>query len=246
MLHFVVQEWIAADRLRWQARLDELVTTFRINADRAALAWLKEQVEKPTRGANARVRANLVAMCNGLLGERQCIAWAAFELEYRPDATDAQSVAMWWMEEMDKLNKLRGLGYVDGIRTVRSSFAAELARQIDAGVTFEPGDVLLDVPPAGKDQVDNVFVKGAGIRQIQEISPLGEAVRDAFRLWVRQLRVFLMPAAWEKCRRAGVEKTAVHDACWRALQPQFNLFQKARSKQSTAIRKGAPVTKTTR
>jgi HD superfamily phosphohydrolase len=224
MLQFVVQEWVGAKRTKWDVRLRHLVTQFRERSDRDALRWLKQQVEDRSVVGSDALRGTLSSMCDALLGDRNGLYWPAFELQYGPSQDDARSLAGGLMAAADRLDLATGFEYVEGKRGMRRELATYLRQELQDAVAFAPGDLLVDVPPAGKDQVDNVFVVGDDVRQVQDVSPLALAVRDAFRFWVRRLRVFLSPAVWDRCTRAGLSPQVVRSACWRALLPQRQMF----------------------
>jgi hypothetical protein len=80
---------------------------------------------------------------------------------------------------------------------------------------------LIDIPPPGKDQADNIWIKlddrKRPIRPIQDMSPLADDVSDAFRLWARRLRIFLAPRAWERILGLGLSEQDVHDRLEKVL-----------------------------
>ena len=71
--------------------------------------------------------------------------------------------------------------------------AAALALKVAKKPLHIPkGSLLLDVPPANRDQVSNIFVSWNGKPQpIHEITPVSLAMKEAFASWARTVRVFV-------------------------------------------------------
>lgn len=88
--------------------------------------------------------------------------------------------------------------YLRRVHVMRRELRNAMAERFK--VKLSDGDVLLDVPPAGKDQVDDIFVDLHGTpTSINELSAMGNAVRSTFKEWTRTVRIFLSAGAFEKC-----------------------------------------------
>jgi len=67
------------------------------------------------------------------------------------------------MRRADGLHDVaNGFEYVERCREFRLEIAERLTANLNSRVTFGYGDVLIDVPPGGKDQIDNIFVIADG------------------------------------------------------------------------------------
>lgn len=214
MLHYAVQQYIGLDPAAANFKLERLVDAFRTNDDMEALKWLREQV-----GASSAV---LGAICDGLEGERNKIYWPAFQLRYDRKEGQSHRVAEWFTGWADALNKARDpVEFVRGGNALREAIGNGLSGELKSSVTFSQGEVLVDIPPPGKDQVENVWIQVGGqptqMRPIQEVSPLAEAVSDAFRHWARTPRIFLAPSAWNRLFEAGIAEQNVEEKLWKVL-----------------------------
>jgi HD superfamily phosphohydrolase len=218
MLQFVVQEFVGLDAKHWNERLSSVIDEFRQREDIDALQWLLSRVRDSSKVKNAKSREVLESMCAGLLGERDQVHWPAFELRYGR-SKEAAKLSVGLMRRADSLHTAaNGFDYVERCREFRQEVASHLSANLDGRVTFGLGDLLVDVPPGGRDQIDNIFVIADGAtRPIQDVSPVADAVRDSFRFWVRKARVFLSPTAWAACSRAGISEEELHRASWNAL-----------------------------
>ena len=231
MLQFLVQEYVSDGRaVRVEARveremndrLERLIDRFRDLSDRQALEWLRDNLP----GSGKR-KAMLKAICDGLLGERQYFYWSAFELRYErpiegPREGGAKSVYDRLMAVSDELNRSPALAaYVSKAWSLRSNFSDLMETWLDEqglSVRFEDGEILIDIPPVGADQIENIFVNdGERIKTIQDLSPIADAVRDTFGLWARKVRVFMAPGAWKRCASAGAASELVAESCWWAM-----------------------------
>lgn len=216
MLHYVVQQYIGNDKSLASKRVEELANAFRKKEDTDALKWLRNQVT----GRNAPTI--LGEICDGLQGRRDRVYWPAFELRYERQKGPGQRIAKWLTECADTLNKAPDpADFVRGTDLLREEVSRELQLQLGRGFAFEPGDVLIDIPPPGKDQADNIWIQiddpKRPIRPIQDLSPLADDVSNAFRLWARRLRIFLSPRAWARALQLGFSEEDVRDRLEKAL-----------------------------
>ena len=246
MLQFLVLTYIAGvnkSESEMDARLDQLIVQFRELDDDRAVQWLQRELlkDKSFSKAKRRIVSN---MANAILGEdRRLLYWAAFELPYTPRLDSFKGTIA--KEVYDRLTLLsegiakpkNSASYIRYCQRIRNDFCEELSKALYAAtkknMRFEDGEVLIDVPPGGKDQVDNVLVvEEDEIKPIHEVSPLASAVKDAFQHWVRKPRVFLSPQAWNTCRNLNLDDEQIKEACINALKglvlSQLELPLKAR------------------
>ena len=211
-----------------ETRLDDLLAHFREMDDETALIWLRDVV---VSGLTGDRRSMLSDVAEGMLGrDRRLLYRSVFELQYRTgNALKTRETYEGLMDLSRQAAKAQSPAiYVDFCRTIRQTFAESLTRQLknrsQRKLTFSDGEVLIDIPPAGKDQVTNVFVNTNGdIRPVEQLSPLSDAVSGTFRYWVRKPRVFLGPTARAKCLDAGLTKSQLWDACFAALRDRVVL-----------------------
>jgi hypothetical protein len=84
--------------------------------------------------------------------------------------------------------------------------------------TFKPSDILIDIPPAGKDQIEDVFVVARGeARRVQEVSPMADAVGKAFQYWVRKPRIFIARETYVDLVKVGLD-SRLQSAAWHVLE----------------------------
>jgi len=234
MLQFLVSAYLEAgnSELEVEGRLDELIKHFRAVDDEGALVWLRSRLRGQDRLAHER-RKLFEDIADGVLGrDRSLLYWKAFELRYeRGSRGAAREIYDGLMQASEKAATHSGpAAYVQFAGGIRRQFTSLFVKKLNMRVAFVDGEILIDIPPSGKDQVDNVFVHENGeIHRVQELSPLADAVSAAFRYWVRKPRVFLAPSAWRKCSDAMLGEKEVWDACFGALLEmvvaQSNLFQ---------------------
>lgn len=245
MLQHLVQEFVrlGSSEPLAQRRLDLLIDKFRSLGDREALRWLKGQLLQDSRGQ--RRRELLASMCDGLLGARKALFWTVFELHYKRgfqrEPTREQTLRRAVLENLTQISDALGKittaqEFLARTKTFRGRFTRLVADgfrvKFGAAISFEDGELLVDIPPAGADQIENVFVwTQEGVRSIQEVSPIADAVSDAFRYWARRVRVFLAPHAWDKCSAARITRDQLAKVCWYAMKqigadpnPQMLLF----------------------
>jgi len=251
MLQFLVQEYVAADVQTVNgkeapsletvnARLDELVNQCRRLSDGQALRWIRERVSDTRCILSLNLQRLLRDICDALLGARSKLYWPAFALHYKRAGGDTQSLAEWLVQHSDSQAAAPNIyEFVSRARAFRRLLGAKLQPALGLATAFGDGDILIDIPPAGKDQIENIFVwTPEAVRPIQDLSPIADSVRDAFRYWVRKLRVFLSPPAWERCASVGISEKRLHRETWetligiqRALNPQQALFDVVREEE---------------
>ena len=246
MLQYLVQEHLGSGTTEEgvQARLDELILRFREFGDKEALNWLVSMTVGKARRNSSKKAEVLRRIGSALSGRRSELYWPAFELRYEQEhnrldqgQTKAKEVFVNLTAISDGLAEARTvLEFLHLARSLRKSFAAMLVRNLEQcsqRIRIDEGELLVDIPPSGADQIDNIFVRvDDKIRLIQELSPIADAVRATFTFWARQVRVFLAPAVWERCSDAGVEHARIAACCWDCMleiadeqEPQLLLFK---------------------
>lgn len=225
MLQLAVEEFIAGGgESAAGTRLDQLMQVFREKSDDEALNWLR--VELAGRRTKTKVPAQaLHLICTALIGDRQHLFRRAFEIRYGDkESSDALSALQ------EKLVGINGAtsphDYVLRARAFRELFTNAVSDELPTRVALTYGELLVDIPPAGKDQVENVFISDQGRpRTIQEASPVAEAVRSSFASWARPARVFIVRTAAERLRADGVEIEQLTAAIRSTLRSQRRLFE---------------------
>ena len=227
MLQFLVLAYLEGgeSELEVEQRLDDLLKHFRMASDEEALLWLRTQLRKQD-GLEREKRRLFENIADGVLGrDRGLLYWKAFELRYERGARGAARQIyeglMLTSEKAARQTKLTA--YIEFAKDIRYKFGRLFVKKLSRlVVNFSDGEILIDIPPSGKDQVDNVFVQEDDkVRRVQDLSPLADAVSAAFRYWVRRPRVFLAPTAWKKCSEAMLGETEVWNACFEALVEMF-------------------------
>lgn len=233
MLHFAATEYVGYRKEGFGQRFGLLLKNFREGDDQTALNWLKSEVEKLEKKGSAIKLAEQA--CAGLLGDRRHLYHEVFCLRYeRSDSLDevqredADEVYKSFEEKSKKLDQITDpFRYVREVRALRKDICSKISETLGNKVKFDDGDVLVDIPPAGKDQVENIFVNRNGdIHPIQELSPLANAVRRSFRAWARDFRIFMSRPVLERCKEMKVETKMLERVCWdvvRGLVPQLEL-----------------------
>jgi len=242
-----------------EQQLEKLICRFREKDDEGALLWLKGELLNGNL-LGRRKRQIISDIVDGLVGnDRQLLYWAAFELPYipEPDSPGAR-IAKNVFDQLSALSEgVAKAGdpaiYVRYRLQVRESFTKELCQYIEREhnkrIDFEDGEILIDVPPAGKDQVENVLVAERDqVHRVQDVSPLANAVKEAFQHWVRKPRVFLSPSTWKRLSKLEISNAAIETACITALKslvlPQLDLrFEAPKAKVDPADTTTVPQTK---
>jgi HD superfamily phosphohydrolase len=239
MLQFLLTQFVQLGRTESKAlqRLDNLIQVFRDYDDTKAMNWLSDQFANDGTRMSDSQRSVALEMCGALLGDRDKLYWSAFEMQYRGPGTseidifrrkDARTlydrIVRYWEEYwQDSQNEFpppaetpSPLRAIQHWTHVRRRFADALGNTLGMNrLPCEDGDLLIDVPPAGKDQIRNVYVVGGSgtTRIIQQSSPIADAVSDAFRYWTRRIRIFLSPKLWNQLERKGFDDDKVRIAC---------------------------------
>jgi hypothetical protein len=100
--------------------------------------------------------------------------------------------------------------YLREVDHQRRELTSALSKEF--GVSLTEGDVLLDVPPGGRDQVDNIFVDiGNKEVPLDNLSAMGGAVQATFRDWTRTARIFMSSEAFERCIRRGHDRVGLQN-----------------------------------
>jgi HD superfamily phosphohydrolase/serine/threonine protein kinase len=258
MLQYLVQKLIDGDALDEEGvrkHLEEIIQYLRNNEDAKALEEFRRIIEEKRLGDKGTGLLNIIA---GLSGNRKHLYWPAFELQYEGDGNEVRSQARLFNEVLSKCfddvhNKKERkpilAALADRRKEFRKLFLKEIMQHLATqnkksakskkgkqnitrqNTVFADHDILLDIPPAGKDQVENIFVSnGAGrVRSIRRFSPIADVVGDAFKYWVRRVRVFLSRPAWYGCNDLGLSDDDVQRLCAQAMrkfveQEQQELF----------------------
>lgn len=245
MLQFLVLAYLVrGSDSEVDSSLDELIYQFRRLSDERAVQWLGRELMR-SKGLPPSTKQITRKMIQAILGNsRQLLYWAAYELAYVPEhnSTTAQIYERLTETAEKAAASQTPAQFVAFCRRVRTEFATEFCRllrkQSCKDLCFEDGDILIDIPPTGKDQVANIFVTSKGrVQLIQEVSPIASAVKDAFQYWVRKPRVFLSPAAWQQCKSVDLQEDDIKVACMLALKslvvPQLDLPLEKKSRGRT-------------
>jgi HD superfamily phosphohydrolase len=222
MMHMVIQCLITSgltvrksDEETMTRRLRELLAKFRSLSDEDAIRFLRKSCRSTIKDSN--LRGKLIRICDALQGDRSKIYKRIFELHFDPSLKNGGKIFKSlnkWDKSMSGENTLRRFSTIQQIRT---KISTELERRTD--VHFDAADILIDIPPAGKDQVDDIFViLNNTVRSIHEVSSMGNAVRATFQTWTRSVRIFCAPEALQKCEREGHSRANLHNHCYEALE----------------------------
>lgn len=245
-LQFLVSEYVGGWKFSKGSagdRLEELIAIFRSLSDEEALDWLADQFAKvpvPEMHTDyGRYDFHMLAkMCNGLRREQRSWLKRVYELRYEQRAdtpmkrdvrsADSEPAAgtpegvyrmlQDWSQDVNRTDATSIEQYISELRGLRKRVADDLSQRLGRDVDFMVGDVLIDIPPAGKDQVDNVFVSREDrLRGIQQMSPISKGVRQTFRFWARHVRVFMSADAVDRCANAGILGDRLLEACLQSL-----------------------------
>jgi hypothetical protein len=196
-----------------------------MQGDELALRWLAERLQETSLPISPYVRSTVGNVCAAILDQRLQLYKSFFELRYdlgsdgHGNHSAAVSLATGFQEVADSIAQAKTpLQFILLVRKLRRSFGEKLADKLKETsgkeAKFLEGEILVDIPPHNKDQIDGVFVLVDGNpRAIQTVSPVAHAVSDVFRLWVRRVRVFVAPTACERCRADGITASDIVKAC---------------------------------
>lgn len=216
MLQLCVTEYLLSAEEGADEAFQELVDVFRRSTDDQALAWLATQIARST----AENRQLLLDAGEALRGNREKAYKECLVLRYRSydeihSPADVEEIYSGLMQAWIDLNARSGLSYLRALRKLRSDFTRRLATKLGLRGQLHDGDILLDIPPAGRDQVNNIFViDRSGPHYIHELSPMASAVGETFRLWTRHFRVFCSP---ELLARTSLSRADIGARCWDVL-----------------------------
>lgn len=220
MLQFCVVEYLSLSREDLDSAFQSLVNVFRHSTDDAAIAWLKAELS----GRNPSLREPLSDACDALGGERKKAYKECFVLHYRGHSNvhrpeDVELIHLGLMRQFIELNEKSRREYIDAVRAFRKKFADALATKLGIPDGILDGEILLDIPPAGRDQASNIFVIDEGEAHfIQELSPMADAVSETFKTWARHFRVFCSPLLLD---RAGKDREEFGRGCWDVLVEMY-------------------------
>lgn len=220
MLQFCITEYLMFAEEGMDQALQSLIDVFRESTDDYAITWLAGKVSKSA----APTRPFLVDACEALSGTRTKAYKECFVLRYRGNSnvhapSDVKKIYSRLMQKWIDINGQGGLEYLRSLQEFRIEFTERISKKLDLGVDIKDGEILIDVPPAGRDQVSNIFiVDDGGPHYIQELSPMAHAVSEAFRVWARQFRVFCSPGLLE---RIAVDRGEIAAKCWQVLEEMY-------------------------
>lgn len=226
MLQFCAVEYLESRRDNIEKALDDLVDAFRQKNDESAMEWLCRELKKTDRS----IRRVVLDACDGLLGDRDKAYKESLVLRYDSHATsEARQIhdsllqrSLSWQRQADAAS------FVSKTRQFRMLLRDRLQSRLPVGVGIFDGELLIDIPPANRDQVYNVFVvEPSGAARIQDVSPMSKAISDTFLDWARSCRVFCAPAFLKRCEKKGISREDISNKCLEALQEQLSLLDAA-------------------
>jgi HD superfamily phosphohydrolase len=222
MLQHIIACLIAAqpNERAAEAALQQFVVHALSHSERQTLEYLEKAV------VDAKCDPRVRQMCLGLLGERPHVFRSTYELNYNPSA-DPKNIFNAIDGQIQKIQKNeKARSAARAVMRFKQKIARSVMQNLasEAKVSLDEHDLLVDVPPQGKDQIKNAFVAtGQGVLPIQAVSPLANAIDESFRLWVRTLRVYMSRDAIARCEAAGISPGKIRKACRDSLDPQGRL-----------------------
>ncbi|MFN0126916.1 MAG: protein kinase domain-containing protein [Verrucomicrobiales bacterium] len=151
-------------------------------------------------------RDRLAEMIRALLNrDKKSLYKNTFELRYRPQAAD-QAIINHYKDLVDEATRilttdklLDDYSFNDlAVKSFMRAFNESTHVKEDASLMLERLDVIIDMPPFGKDQVRNLYIDHPNNPiSIFETSGIAAAMADTFRYWARVLRVFIHPVKHE-------------------------------------------------
>jgi HD superfamily phosphohydrolase len=255
ILQFLTERFVGTASSENQARqrLDILIETFREKDDAQALAWLTQKLKSADLKMSNAEREVVQHACDALRGDRKQLYWRAFDLKYEGPGQVGKGAVQIFDKLLDYFDPEKYVPSLVGTARRHSALRAQFANNLlgkfqDLKVIIEDGELLIDVPPRGKDQIKNVYVwMGDATKTVQESSPIAEAVGDTFRYWSRRIRVFLAPRVWNAFADAGISEEAVRAQCFLVMRelPDHDFFHwqdgKRRVVKTTRSAKATPV-----
>src|SRR5205085_11619372 len=151
--------YVASESAGCDTRLYEVITRFRTLSDREALVWLRQSLTDQKK-LKDHVRRRLIGICDALLSEGPRTYRTAFELRYESASISGRRVVEAFTEVWDGLHtSANPYEYVSKWRAFRHNVSQLLAGRLRIpAATFKASDILIDIPPVGKDQIEDVFV----------------------------------------------------------------------------------------
>ena len=185
--------------------------------DDAFVTWLLEQLQDHQRNdgtQESKAIEGAVEAVDGIAGRRESIYWSVTSFYDRGRDTDVSDEVYrrlrtgWWPEG------LQGFKLIARRREIRGRLRKALVRSLrDLGFRGElsDGDVLLDVPEPGRDQVTGLYVElgEQGVSEttpLQDLTPISGAVGEAFARSLRWARVFVRASKGREIVRSGVTR----------------------------------------
>lgn len=220
MLQFCVTEYLLSADDGVDDAFQTLVDTFRRSTDDNAIAWLTGRI----RALATPTQELLLDASEALRGRREnaykeCLVLRYRSYDERRSPGDVEEIYSRLMQTWLELNANSAAEYLRALRRLRNDFTKRLAAKLNMRGQINDGEILLDIPPAGRDQVSNIFViDRQGPHYIHELSPMAGAVSETFRLWTRHFRVFCSPTL---LRRSGRSRAAIGEACWEVLVDMY-------------------------
>ena len=154
MLQFCIVEYLRNFDDRTNRAFLGLIDVFRKSTDNEAIAWLARKV----RRLQAPTQEFLVDACEALGGVRERAYKECFVLRYKGNENtrspkDVREMYAGLMRDSITLNQKNGMEDLNACRELRTRFTEQLADKLDCRI--QDGEILVDVPPAGRDQVRN-------------------------------------------------------------------------------------------
>jgi HD superfamily phosphohydrolase len=214
-----------SQRLR-RERVSELMTRLRWLDDKEALHWLAQQV------AQESTRVDHIRALEQSATERDELPQPICELNY-PELQPGGSRRSQYERILrlhEVLNRQPGEVYSRYRSRIIESLCKGLRRRVvslhpkvaSAAAELDEATIFPDVPLQFKDQVENLYVASSGVvTDFYQHSPMAAAIRDAFRIWSRRIRIFVMPAIREALL-SYVNEDQLQDAAFESLLAAYD------------------------
>jgi hypothetical protein len=193
---------------RYASRLAPLLSSFRELPDRAALEWLSTQF-----GTGPSRFQNLAWAARDREGLPQTICELSYaDLLHRPAWVERYKMLMEWHQALNQqpageYSRCRAR-IIEHMCDIILKFVRSKKGTVPPGLRGLDEMVLFpDVPLGFRDQVRNLYVivrtgDDSAVTPFEQHSPIAEAIRGAFRIWSRKVRVFVMPEAFRALNEA--------------------------------------------
>jgi len=192
-------------------RIDLLIERFRELPDETAIDWLEEKIREdalaqPDAVSVAAGAAVATDICSALRGDRTLFYWTILEI-WSQTARDTehkrlQDAVYWRAIEQAESHGTNASDQTTRV-SLTSAWMEKLANDLVSRIvpgdppTVRPGELLLDIPTPGTDQIDDLVIQAGGphfdVHPLAAVSPLGAATKEAFERSVRRVRVFVHP-----------------------------------------------------